>query len=501
MQTLRQLTPQDVLFVGGETPRIYQHTVGLMLIDGRDRPGFGFEAFRRHTQERLGRIPHFRWKLHEVPLGLDLPYWVEDDRFSFDYHIRRIAVPSPGNREALAEVVSYLYSSHLDRNRPLWEAWFIEGMPDGQFAVVHKMHHCMMDGEGASKLLEILCDFTRDATPAELDRAIAEARAGQVPELWRQSLHAARRLSALPLQATREIYAALRHSLRQQMSGNDKPPQRPPAPVAAFNADIGSERGFIFGSLALADIKTVKNHFGVTVNDVVLALVSSSLRNYLLEQDQLPEESLRTFIAVSLRTDADDRFSNKVTTRAVTLATDEPDPLQRLRAIAEETAMVKKEARDGGKGVMEIMQMLPPLLVNAVAHIAPADQVARLMGANLMVSSIHGSANGLYMAGAPIRAVYPMSIINPGSGINVTCISYADGFHFGVTIDPAMFPGPWRLVEGLDRALGEYLALSGKSAGRSKAKGAGSRAGKAATSGARKPAGAPKRSTGGKRAP
>ena len=474
MPNLRQLTPQDVLFVGGETSTIYQHTAGLILIDSSDRPGFGFEAFRRHEEERIGSIPHFRWKLHEVPLGLDLPYWVEDDHFSFDHHIRRIAVPSPGDREALGELVSYLYCKHLDRNRPLWEAWFIEGLADGQYAVVHKMHHCMMDGEGASKLLEILCDFTPDAAPPEIDRAIAEAQAGQVPELWRQSLYAARRLSALPLQATREIYDAVRHGLWQRMSRSDKPSARPSAPVAPFNADISSDRGFVFGSLPLADIRTVKSHFGVTVNDVVLALVSSSLRNYLLLQDQLPDESLRTFIAVSLRTDEDDRFSNKVTSKAVTLATALQDPLERLHAIAGETDLVKKQARGGGKGFMEIMQILPPLLVNVIAHMTPGDQVASIMGANLMVSSIRGSAKPMYMGGARMCSVYPMSIINPGSGINVTCISYADNFDFGVTIDPEMFPNPWRIIDGLHEALGEYLALVGKRAGRRKVNGAGS---------------------------
>lgn len=474
MPNLRQLTPQDVLFVGGETSNIYQHTVGLILLDSSDRPGFGFEAFRRHMEERAGSIPQFRWKLHEVPLGLDLPYWIEDGHFSFDHHIRRIAVPSPGDREALGELVSYLYCKHLDRNRPLWEAWFIEGLADGQYAVVHKMHHCMMDGEGASKLLEILCDFTPDAAPREIDRAISETQAGQVPELWRQSLNAAKRLSALPLQATREIYDAVRHGLWQRMSRSDKPSARPAAPVASFNADISSDRGFIFGSLPLADIKTVKNHFGVTVNDVVLALASSSLRNYLLLQDQLPDESLRTFIAVSLRTAEDDRFSNKVTSRAVTLATAVADPVQRLRAIAEETSLVKKEARGGRKGVLEIMQMLPPLLVNAVALMAPADQVARIMGANLMVSSIHGSAERMYMGGARIRSMYPMSIISPGSGINFTCISYADNFDFGVTIDPAMFPNPWLIVDALHEALAEYVALTGKRAGRRKDHGGGS---------------------------
>jgi diacylglycerol O-acyltransferase / wax synthase len=120
MTKYRQLTPQDVMFVGGETPNVYQHTVGLILLDSSDNPGFGFEVYRRKMEERLAHIPQFHWKLHEVPLGLDLPYWVEDENFSFDHHIRRIAVPSPGDREALGELVSYLYCRHLDRSRPLW---------------------------------------------------------------------------------------------------------------------------------------------------------------------------------------------------------------------------------------------------------------------------------------------------------------------------------------------------------------------------------------------
>ena len=298
MSELRQLDKMDVLFVAGETRKVYQHTAGLVLLDCRKRPDFSFENFREHFIDRVSRVPHFRWKLHEVPLGLDLPYWVEDEKFNFDHHIRRIAVPSPGDREALGEVVAHLYSSHLDRSRPLWEIWFIEGLPDGQFAILQKLHHAVMDGEGASKLGEILCDFEPDAEPQEIDPSIANASAGATPSQWQQSLNTTRRLARLPLDATREILGFVQPRLLQRITGRDESGKdRPPIPVASFNAAISADRGFVFGSLPLDPIKRIKNHFGVTVNDVVLALVGTSMREYLLQYSVLNEESLRASIA------------------------------------------------------------------------------------------------------------------------------------------------------------------------------------------------------------
>jgi diacylglycerol O-acyltransferase / wax synthase len=466
MTKLRQLTPQDVMFVGGETPNVYQHTAGLILLDSSGRPDFGFEAFRRHTQERTALIPHFHWRLHEVPLGLDLPYWVEDENFSYDHHIRRIAVPSPGDREALAELVAYLYCRHLDRGRPLWETWFIEGLADGKYAVLQKMHHCMMDGEGAVKMGEIMWDHEPDAPPPEVDPDIADARPGQAPELWQQSFNAARSLSRLPLLASREIYDALRHNLSQRMSRSGTQAEKPMTPNTSFNDNIGSGRGLVYCSLPLADIKVVKSHFEVTVNDVLLALVGGSLRDYLLAQGDLPDESLRTSIPVSLRTEADDNFSNKVTTTEVTLATDIADPVQRLREIARESGAAKLEAHGGGnKGPMEIVGILPPLLVNALIRITPGDRVAGMMGSNVVVSNVRGSPNPMYIGGARMTNLYPMSIIAPGGGINITCGSYADSIHVGVTIEPELVPDPWLIVDGLQKALQEYLAQVGKSAG------------------------------------
>lgn len=488
MADLRQLTKQDVLFVAGETAKTYQHTAGLVLLDASGRPDFNFDTFREHVTQRISQIPHFRWKLHEVPLGLDLPYWVEDKHFSYDHHFKRIAVPSPGDRAALGEVVAHLYSKHLDRSKPLWEIWFIEGLPDGRFALLQKLHHCMMDGQGANKLGEILCDFEPDAAPREVDRAIAGAKAGKPPSQWRRSTNTIMHLARLPGEASREIYDFIRPKLWQQITGKQKQKKnKPVVPPASFNADIGSDRGFVFGSLPLAHIKAIKDHFDVSVNDVVLALVGCNMRAYLQAQGNLPAQPLRTSMIVSLRTEADDEFSNKVTNTSVTLATDLADPEQRLRAIHDETERAKREARGGAKGLMEIMQMLPPLLVNTMVHATPPDQAYQMMGANLIVSNVRGSSAPMYVAGARMETMYPMSIISPGVGINFTCVSYADNIDFGVTIDPELLPEPWTIIDGLEMALAEYMALAGKKpAPKKKAKAkAGRQANKNAT-GARK---------------
>jgi diacylglycerol O-acyltransferase len=458
MKRLKQLTPGEVLFIGGETPNVYQHTAGLIILDCSDVPGYGFETFKRHMMTHLNHIPHFRWKLHEVPLGLDLPYWVEDENFNIENHIRRIAVPAPGDRQALADLVSFLYCRHLDRNKPLWEIWFIEGLPDGRFAFMQKLHHCTMDGEGATKLTEAMWDFEPDAEPTKPQAAIVNARPGEVPEMWRQSVNTALRIYGIPLRAGREIYEAIRLNLLKRMSGSGTGVEKQTAPITRFNRDIGSDRGLVFGSLPMADIKAVKNHLGATVNEVILGIVGGSLRDYLLERGELPEQSLRTSIAVSLRTAEDDEFSNKVTTSSVTLATDVQDPVERLQRIAEESRVAKEEAHHGGKGVLEFMQLFPPLVVNALMHLTPAERIPEMMGVNLVVSNVRGSELPMYVGGARAEAVYPMSIITPGGGLNVTCLSYAGQVHFGLTIDPDLVPDPWALVDGLRDSLDEYLA-------------------------------------------
>ncbi len=460
MSRLRQLSPSESLFIGGETATVYQHTAALVELDANKVPGYGFASFKRHMQSHILRIPQFRWKLHEVPFALDLPYWVEDQEFDLGRHIRRIALPSPGDDRALAELAAYLYSRHLDRRRPLWEIWFIEGLGEGRFAFLQKVHHCMMDGEAASRLTEMMWDYAPDSAMTEIDPEIAGASAGDIPEFWQQSLNTAVHLSRSWMRVGAEACDTLLRSLAKRRPVAPWKPAKASAPGSCINADIGPDRGLVFGSVALADIKTVRRHFSVTVNDVLLALVGSSLRDYLLARDELPGEALRTSIAVSLRSAEDDKFSNRITTTTVTLATDLADPRERLRAISQEALRAKDSAHHGGTSVLEIMQMLPPLAITAMIHLAPAQQIPRLMGVNLIVSNIRGSDKAMYVGGARAKAIYPVSIISPGGGLNVTCLSYAGRMHFGLTIEPRLVPEPWTLMAGIRRALKEYKVLA-----------------------------------------
>lgn len=466
MTKLRQLTPNETLFIGGEKPNVYQHTGGLILLDASDRPDFCFESFKAHYAKRLESVPHFRWKLHEVPFNLDLPYWVEDENYSIDHHVRRIAVPSPGDREALAELAAYLYSKHLDRNRPLWETWFIEGLPNRQFALLHKLHHCIMDGEGALRVGQLTTDLEPDAEQRPVDPEISQAEPGAVPGMLQQYYNLARNYAGLPARTTRQIVGLAGPMLRQRMSGKEPDRPRPRAPVAHFNADIGSERAIVFGSLPLADIKATKDHFNVTVNDLVMALIGGSLRQYLLAMGELPPESLVAAIALSTRTDADDKFSNKLTSATIALATDMADPVARLRAIAEQTSEAKERARSGRASAFELINLLPPVLVGALMGAMEPEQMPGVMGTNVLVSNVRGLGQRIYIAGARQVAMYPISLISPGMAINITCVGNVDMLDVGITLEPSLFPERWSLIRGLEDALAEYLKLAGKRARR-----------------------------------
>ncbi|NND67375.1 MAG: wax ester/triacylglycerol synthase family O-acyltransferase [Halioglobus sp.] len=461
MPRLNQLSREDVMFVAGETESIYQHVAGLVILDTSNCPDFNYNYFRRHCEERISLIPHFRWKLHAVPLGLDRPYWVEDEHFSFDHHIRRVALPAPGDRATLCEVAASLYANHLDHSKPLWEMWLIEGLEGGGFAYLQKFHHCMMDGEGALKMIEVMCDF--EANPSEqkqVDRSISEARAGHVPSTQQRSTRAWRHLVRLPGDAARGIYNILRPKLLEQFVWPRSPQEgRPEVPTAPFNGEISSARAIAVKSLPIEGLLHIKQHFGVSLNDVVLALVSSALRAYLIDRAELPTHSLRTNIPVSLRTADDDQLSNKVTTTTVTLATNIEDAGKRLQAINAESTAAKAQAHGDGMGVVELFQMMPPILVSTIMDTLPAEQAPQILGANLIVSNVRSSPIPLYIAGARMEKMYPVSILTAGMGINITCVSYLDEMDFGVVVDPDLVQGFESIAESLEQALGEYLAL------------------------------------------
>jgi WS/DGAT/MGAT family acyltransferase len=325
-----------------------------------------------------------------------------------------------------------------------------------------------MDGVGALKLLDYLCDGgdARGDEPASPDAGTA----GAPPGAATSSMRAVMNLARMPGSVSRAVYAALLPRIMEQLNPERSAHASVAAPSVSFNGELSRDRAFVFGALPLAPLKRLKAHFDVTLNDLVLALVSDAVRNMLLQQGELPAESLRATIPVSLRHGAEADYSNRVTNITVTLATHLEDPLARLRAISEDCRAAKATAHGGSSGVIELFQALPPLLIGGMMSSLPAGRAPQILGSNLVVSNVRGSSAPMHIAGARIEHMYPMSILTAGMGINVTCASHERSLDIGVTVDPRLVGQPWSLIAGLEAALAEYARIRATGPGRKSAR-------------------------------
>jgi len=466
-----QLSESANFFISAETDTGYQHTAGLVILSADESPDFCFEKLKAFIDERLRLVPQFRWKLREVPFGLDMPYWVEDEKYSIDRHIHRIAVPAPGDTRALTELAAYLYSRRLDRAKPLWEIWFIEGLQGNRFAMLQKLHHCMMDGQGAQKIGELLCDFEPDPPPRQVRSGLSDARTGDAPSELQLYARAAGNLAQLPARTGRHVWSMLRPGLmaRARPGAASKTRQQVTAPLLPCNGEIGTQRDFVCTSVSLAEVKRIKNRFDVSINDVVLALTASTMRKYLLLRGALPPEPARVNMAVSLRTGDDPAASNAITSVNICLHTDRADPLERLQAIHGETDAAKRAARAGQSSMYDLINSLPPFALALLNRALTPEMVLATMKCNFVVSNVKGSSAPMYLAGARIEAMYPISLLANGIGLNFTCVSYVDHIDFGITCDRELVPDPWRIAEGLHDATREYLRLAGAAKAKRKA--------------------------------
>ena len=488
---LRQLTALDAQFLAIESPTHYGHVGGLVIVDPATRESgkLTLEDLTEELRERMHMLPVMRWKLAEVPFGLDRPYWIEDRNFDLEYHVRELALPEPGDDRRLAEQVCRLASRHLDRSRPLWELYLIQGLEGGLVGILTKMHHAMIDGMSGAEIMGVLYDLEpsgREIPPPDPDQ---ENGAGEDPGSLEML---GRGIAALPLQPLRSLRAlptTLPHldvapsilgipgaemisryasRARNALGGGgdgeiiERPRHR--APHTPFSGRISAHRRFSFGSLSLSTVKDVKNKLGVKVNDVVVALCAGALREWLIANDALPSEPLLAQIPVSVRTeDQIGTYGNRVSVMIVPIPTDEPDPVQRVMR-AQQAMLAAKDRHSAmpAELLQDVSNFIPPAINARAARVALqlGTQQAMRPLYNLVISNVPGPPFPLYLGGAEIKANFPVSVVTDGAGLNITVMSYRDSMDFGLIADRDQIPEIWDLLDALKRDLAAIEAAA-----------------------------------------
>ncbi len=473
---MHQLSGLDASFLALETTVSTGHVGGVCLLDPSDAPHpLTLSSITELLAQRLPLVPVLRRKLLEVPLGLDQPYWVDDPHFDIEYHIREVALPRPGSDAQLAEQIGRLHARPLDRRRPLWEMYLITGLAKRRVVVYTKVHHSAIDGASGVELLTVLLDLS----PAGRDLPEAEAFSPEAaPSRASITAWALARLAYRPVQSARiatgvaRVLPTLAPAIRPIVGGilglgrgdggviQSRPGRAPSTP---FNKAITAHRRFAFCSVDLAAVKAVKNTYGVSVNDVVMAMCAGALRRWLEDHDALPDAPLVAMIPVSVRDEASKgALGNKVSAMLTPLPTNVMEPASRLAIVHEATKTAKSQQAAIPPGLVEnISDFAPPALTARAARVMFATGVLhRLPPFNVVISNIPGPNVPVYLGGAKMLADYPISVLTDGQGLNITLVGYLGQLHFGLLACRELVPD----IENLAGYLEDELDLLTKAA-------------------------------------
>jgi diacylglycerol O-acyltransferase / wax synthase len=481
---MRQLSGVDSAFLNLENATQFGHVSGLSIFTRPNDPGYEpHAAWQQQLEQRLHQLEPLRRRLAEVPLGLDHPFWINDPDFDLQFHVRHTAVPPPGSDKQLANVVGRIVARPLDRRRPLWLSYVIEGLAHDRFAILTVFHHAAVDGASGMELLTLMLDEDSDsvetappAEPWEPERMpsdlelLARTTLGLVRKPARALLLGARTAREIG-QATRNpALTATANQLRKSLRGplgtalnlgrnrgedRDPPPPLPSVlpPRTPFNRPVGPHRKLAIGTASLDAAKAIKNAFGATVNDVVLAVCAGGLRDWLIRHDELPDDPLVALVPVSIRTGKEsDRWTNRVSMLSTILPTDEPDAVKRLRCVHEAMSSSKDIFRAlPAERLTDFAEFPPPaVFARAMRLSARLGLGSRLAPGNLVISNVPGPRRPLYAAnGARLEHYFPVSVITEGQGLNITVQSYLDRLDFGLVCDPDLVPDVDAILEAI----------------------------------------------------
>lgn len=457
MSKYERLTVLDEMWLHLEGPDTHMHVGAVVVFEG---PVPDYEEFKDMVGRRLQLVPRFRQKIATVPFGLGRPVWVDDTHFNLEYHVRQTALPAPGDDARLKRLAGRIMSQQLDRSKPLWEIWFVEGLSDDRWALISKTHHAVVDGVSGADIMTVMLDLGPE--PQEIE-----------PEPWRPDPEPT--ADQLLRDAIGERVTSPAEVLRTVQSAVLDPAKLPNrvfeaakavgsfvggtldfAPASSFNVRIGPHRRFEMVFADLDDVKRIKDAHGTTVNDVVLAAVTGALRRMLLGRgERVDETELRAMIPVSVRADADrGALGNKIATMWATLPVMISDPVERLKAVNSHMGDLKNSGQAVGAQILTSLgEYAPPTILAQASRL-----VQRQRAYNLTITNVPGPQIPLYASGRKMLEVYPVLPLAGNTALGVALFSYNGGIGFGLLGDYDTVPDLAVLAEGIEKSIAELLA-------------------------------------------
>jgi WS/DGAT/MGAT family acyltransferase len=473
---MRPMSGMDAAFLYMETPTTPMHVVGVLVLEPTAASGpFGLAAVTQALRERLHLIPPLRRRIVTPPGAIDHPLWIEDPDFDLANHIRVAPLPAPVGWSELEEYVGEVAGRLLDRRRPLWEMWIIEGLEGGRVGLVTKLHHSMMDGGAGGDLMASLFDLEPGAGPP------VPPESPWAPDTlpWAPS-HALHSVGSL-VRRQREVPGAFYHAMGS-LVGSARTwamlraagsATQLTAPRTMVNGPLTARRTVSLTTVDLDQVREIRRAFHTTINDVVLAATATALRGYLSARGALPTSPLVAAAPVNARLDSADsgEFGNKVSNMMVGLPMEPSDPVRRLHAVHEAAQSSKAmQSAFGPETLQQLTGFASPMVMTALARVYSSLRIARLHRPvlNLIVSNVPGPPIDLYCAGARVTGIFPMGPLFEGSGLNLTVLSEAHHLNVGIMACPDLAPDVGDIGQRFVGAVAELhrLALEEKSSAR-----------------------------------
>lgn len=435
---LRQLSEQSASFLYLETPTAPQHVGGVSLVElPKDFEGDFYSLYKQHIVSRMHLVPFLHSKLVQLPFDIDRPFWIDDDSIDIDYHVRHHTLPKPGSLEQLEALVARIHSNFLDRSRPPWEFYVIDGLESGHVALYTKIHHAAMDGRSSQVLLNAIYDPTAVPRVFPKPSAAESAQHADFSSILNAMMKHSLQQEVRFLQWMPDVVKAWTSMILPNVETlrYDLPVGTPSTPKTLFNVVITSQRSYAARSMPLGAVKSIAKRAHVKLNDVVLALCSGALRRYLQGKNALPEKSMTTLVPIALRDEHAQQGENQNYMFLCSLATDVESPYERLQAIAESSRGQKLRIHRIKNALLPDLTFFGggALLRGMVDLYTRAKLAERLppMG-NVLISNVAGPPMQLYIAGAKVVTMHPCSIPYHGAALNITCESYMDRLDFGL---------------------------------------------------------------------